>query len=631
MYVCPLCGSGTGKNKTGAFSIFGNDPTRWTCFACERYGDIFDLVGYVENLEGFEQQSKRVEELFNVELSIQNPKPKKKTEKKQTRQNYTEYYKESNKYLNKVLTNANQKTFREISIETLNRFNVGLAKDPQRIVIPLTNHSYTERFYDAMDTRYKNTGGKDLFNSDSIEGLSESESPLFVVEGEFDAMSIVEAGGDKVRVVGLGSATNGNALLKALVEELQEKKPNYPIVLLFDRDNAGQEAQKKLEIELNKRGYAVATPEILKEIEIKDDEGNVEIKSVKDPNDILKLEGGKEILKERLEDFISNIKTTEELYRETATDNYIEQFKNGISESVNTPAISTSFENLDESLDGGLYEGLYIVGAISSLGKTTLVTQIADQIAQNEQDVLIFSLEMARTEIMAKSISRNTAILDIENDFKNAKTTRGITAGRLYNAYSEQEKNLIGEAIGAYSNYAKNIYIREGLGDIGVEQVRKVVEDHVNFTGNKPVVIIDYLQILSPYNEKSTDKQNTDKAVLELKRISRDFKIPVIAISSFNRDNYNNEVSMVSFKESGAIEYSSDVLIGLQFKKEMTFNANDKEEQVSIDDLKKRDPRQVELKILKNRNGRTGDKLYFEFRAKFNLFSEVKNHELVVR
>ena len=48
------------------------------------------------------------------------------------------------------------------------------------------------------------------------------------------------------------------------------------------------------------------------------------------------------------------------------------------------------FEGLDDLLEGGLYEGLYCVGAISSLGKTTFVTQIADQIAAQGTDVLIF-------------------------------------------------------------------------------------------------------------------------------------------------------------------------------------------------------------------------------------------------
>ena len=40
---------------------------------------------------------------------------------------------------------------------------------------------------------------------------------------------------------------------------------------------------------------------------------------------------------------------------------------------------------------------------------------------------------------------------------------------------------------------------------------------------------------------------------------------PVIAISSLNRENYKSGISMTAFKESGGIEYSSDVLIGLQF------------------------------------------------------------------
>ena len=78
--------------------------------------------------------------------------------------------------------------------------------------------------------------------------------------------------------------------------------------------------------------------------------------------------------------------------------NYLQEFTNGIADSVNTPYIPTGFSNLDKILEGGLYEGLYIVGAISSLGKTTLITQIADQIAEAGEDVLIFSLEMARSE-----------------------------------------------------------------------------------------------------------------------------------------------------------------------------------------------------------------------------------------
>ena len=95
------------------------------------------------------------------------------------------------------------------------------------------------------------------------------------------------------------------------------------------------------------------------------------------------------------------------------------------------------------------YEGLYIVGAISSLGKTTLVTQIGDQIASGGQDVLVFSLEMARAELMAKSISRHTLTLALARKWGTAcaKTARGVTDGRRYAQYGEREREVIGAAM----------------------------------------------------------------------------------------------------------------------------------------------------------------------------------------
>ena len=174
---------------------------------------------------------------------------------------------------------------------------------------------------------------------------------------------------------------------------------------------------------------------------------------------------------------------------------------------------------------------------------------------------------------------------------------------------------MISEAISEYSKYADKVFISEGVGDIGWRQIRDTVEKHIKYTGAVPVVIIDYLQITEPEDIRATDKQNTDKAVLELKRMSRDYKIPVIGISSFNRVNYKTKVSMESFKESGAIEYSSDVLIGLQL--EGTGETN-----FDVNEAKARDPRTVEFVILKNRNGQTGGKTVFNYYPKFNLFTE---------
>ena len=89
----------------------------------------------------------------------------------------------------------------------------------------------------------------------------------------------------------------------------------------------------------------------------------------------------------------------------------------------------------------------------------------------------------------------------------------------------------------------------------------------------------------------------------------------MIAISSFNRASYSEKVTLEAFKESGAIEYGSDVLIGLQLKGAGSKNFDSTEE-------KKKDPREVELVILKNRNGKTGDTIPYRYYPMFNYFEE---------
>jgi replicative DNA helicase len=624
-YVCPLCGSGSGKNKTGAFTITP-DGHSWKCFACDKGGDTLDLIGYVEDISDYKTKIARAGELFN--LDIEAPAEYQKQDKiaqnidthtsthidTNTQTNYIAFYKEAHNHIKET----DYPSKRGLSDSLLERFKIGYVaewKHPNaqgnaptspRLIIPVTKNSYLARDTRGTIPEYQQqyskqkVGGSHIFNG--IAFTQSADQPIFVVEGEIDALSVMEAGGV---AVGLGSTSN----VKKLVAMLDGKKLERPLILALDNDSRGRQAQEGLKQLLQ----AKKIPYIIAELTTKD---------AKDPNDMLVRDRG--AFEARVEKAISEARDDKEKYLETSTDNYIQDFLNGIADSVNTPYIPTGFKGIDEALDGGLYEGLYIVGAISSLGKTTLVTQIADQVAKQGHDVLIFSLEMARSELMAKSISRHTVIevLDKGGDMKNAKTVRGITAGVRYANYNDTEKELIKNAVTAYSDYAKHIYITEGVGDLGAQQIRETVEKHVQYTGNVPLVIIDYLQILAPYNERATDKQNTDKAVMELKRISRDFKTPVIGISSFNRDNYNNAVSMQSFKESGAIEYSSDILIGLQLK---GAGQKDPDTNKPFDptEAKKKNPREIELVILKNRNGQTGTKIPLEFYPLFNYFTEM--------
>ena len=445
--------------------------------------------------------------------------------------------------------------------------------------------------------KYDNLAGmKKTGNVFNLQALKTAKTPVFIVEGVLDALSIIEAGGEAVPLEGVEISSL----------RLQDNKPAQPLILALDNDTAGRTGTEKAE-------------EVLKELNIKYyvfDPYN----GRKDANELLQADP--EALRRNVAEGMKlperEADADREKYLQTASLNHLQAFINGIAESVNTEYQPTGFNKLDEILGGGLYEGLYFVGALPSLGKTTLVTQIADHIAQAGRDVLIFSLEMARAELMAKSISRLTLldVLDSKKGLNLAKTDRGITTGSRYKLYSREERDIIQRAIQKYSTYAGHVYIHEGIGDIGANYIRETVKQHITYTGNTPVVIVDYLQILAPYNDRASDKQNTDKAVLELKRISRDYKLPIVGVSSLNRENYNEKISMRAFKESGAIEYGCDVLIGLQLK-----GAGDKG--FNVDTEMKKNPRTIQALILKNRHGSRGDTIEFEYYTLFNYFREM--------
>ena len=320
-----------------------------------------------------------------------------------------------------------------------------------------------------------------------------------------------------------------------------------------------------------------------------------------------------------------------EAFEHEAVSYRLESFMQFVLKNKAGGGISTGFANLDRVLDGGLYAGLYTIGANSSLGKTTILLQIGDNIAQAGHGVLIFSLEMAANELIAKTLSRLSLMksLDKYSSRVYAKTTRGILLGRFNN---DIEQEIFKQSMNEYGAWGDNIHITEGIGDVGISQITDKVKEYIKYKNEPPVVIIDYLQILAPFSMKMTDKQNVDRNVTELKRLSRDYGLPVLAISSFNRESYIAPVNMASFKESGAVEYSSDVLIGLQYKG-WDYEEGEKEPArlARLRDLRKRidqaardcDSQEIQLKVLKSRNG-VRKSLLFDFYPTFNYFSPVK-------
>lgn len=614
---------------------FDSRRNRCHCFSCGVDYDIFDVVGLETGLTGKELFD-HVYKLYNISVdysdfnknqntskSIPHPESKTKIDinkksQNENREPLTDFFAKCHAAVEK--TDYWKK--RGLSKAIVDAYNLGYWEEKKRLVIPTGEFSYNARATWEADKKERYLKPKGQFELFNLKAIPLAEQPVFVVEGEFDALSIIEAGGI---AVSLGSSSN-----LRFIEFLKSNRPKYPLILALDNDEAGRAGEAKLSDELTKIQVEFIDADITGDF--------------KDANEA--LIGDREVFIQNVINARNNVlslleekrQKEEQAYYQTSAVNGLSDFIADIEKRHNKDCVSTGFENLDEILDGGFYPGLYIIGAISSLGKTTFALQVADNAAKKGQDVLVFSLEMGKQELIAKSISRLSfqKCKNWGSDLDFATTTRNLMNGKALS--SKERVDFLNECIKGYADYAGRIYYHIGIGDIGVEKIKAVIARHIKITGRRPLVIIDYLQIIAPFDMRATDKQNTDKAVVELKRASRDYDVPIFAISSFNRENYTSPVNIASFKESGAIEYTSDVLMALQFKgmdymkKEDGKYEDEKSRTARIIQLRNEQEKNAEipgkaqelqLKILKNRNGRKGG-VDFEFHPMFNCFEVPK-------
>ena len=264
---------------------------------------------------------------------------------------------------------------------------------------------------------------------------------------------------------------------------------------------------------------------------------------------------------------------------------------------------TSGFDNLDQFQF--FHPGLYVIGATPAAGKTTFCWQLLEQLARKGETCIYCSYEISQLELFSKSLAREL--------FKRVPNTELTAADIRRGAWSVQ----LAATRDDFAKSKLDLSILE-LQDESIDDLLTLLKPLCLDKAKAPVVCLDYLQIVP--TSRDSAKLGVDDSVRKLKKFQRNTNTTFIVISSFNRTNYTQSVSFESFKESGNIEYTADVVWALQLNILNFINpSNIGDSRKKIDEAKKKQPRQIQLKCLKNRQG-TNYECFFQYFSAHDYF-----------
>ena len=300
-----------------------------------------------------------------------------------------------------------------------------------------------------------------------------------------------------------------------------------------------------------------------------------------------------------------------------------------LGERSKHPAPKTFSKALDRLLGGGVYPGLYIFGGEPGMGKTAFVMQMADHLAANGSTVFVYALDTGKTDIVARSISRMT--------FEKARGKgEALTYREIMDCHEDHGPGFdrVAEAAGAYSEAVPGLYIFDGGPGFCAKNITEHFKSWMRITEPgqaPPVVVVDYLQVLSPPTDRLTDKQAVDENIRELNTLVTEHRAAVFAITSWNRNSYGTAGGMGSGKETGNMEYTAVGQYSLQSSRLLEEARKKKGEEKKtpeevMDELEKDadegKPRAITVRADKGRFLQPGLKAEFLFYGAYSYFQD---------
>jgi replicative DNA helicase len=269
---------------------------------------------------------------------------------------------------------------------------------------------------------------------------------------------------------------------------------------------------------------------------------------------------------------------TMKLARDLAED-YIDQLEAKITGQRHyTPS---GFKQVDKKLGGWMHEGhLVVIAGRPAMGKSAFAQQLVESVAAQGKTAIMYTLEMSGYEITERSVSRRSGV-----PIPKLKTGEDMI---------ESEKDSIMEALREFR------YLPFLVDDasFGIEQLIEktlAVQNGLAAKGLPPlgVIAVDYLQLVTGSGSNRT--LEIGQVTGGLKRLAKELKVPVLALSQLNRaveNKTDKRPGLSDLRESGNIEQDADMVLFLY--RDEYYNENSEDKGIA------------EIICGKNRHGATG-------------------------
>jgi replicative DNA helicase len=271
----------------------------------------------------------------------------------------------------------------------------------------------------------------------------------------------------------------------------------------------------------------------------------------------------------------------------------------------NAVEITTGFRDLDEATYGWHRGQVAIIGGRTSMGKSAFAISSALRTAISGKNVLMFSLEMSKRDVVKRIISDLVWSKDFQIPFHRMR--RGLLSPR--------ELEIVARAVlkfsGMQSKMQFTIDDQVGLTATEITARTRKYADELDKSGKTlDLVLIDYIGKIAASNRyKGHRTQELGEVSLALTELARKEHVPVVTLTQLNRENENRENkrgTLANIRDSDSIGQDADaVMIAYRpayYLERQIEDENSPEEEQRIADLA-RCKNQFELQIAKNRHG----------------------------